>query len=70
MKFPYERDINKSNVTEYMKKHSPSCLITFHIFSKRREVQSLGMEIFKGPQIFEWGYKVRTLNWSFRDYNT
>lgn len=34
MKLPYEKDISKSNATEYMKKHSFSCVITFHVISK------------------------------------
>lgn len=69
-KFPYEEDISKSNATEHMKKHSPSCVITFHVASKIREVQLLAVEICKCPQVFEWGCKVRTLNWSFRDCDT
>ena len=70
MKFLYEKDINKSNATEYVQKHSSSCVITFHIVSKRREVQLLGMEICKCPQIFELGCCVRTWNWSFWDCGT
>lgn len=70
IKYPYEEDINKSNATEHMKKHSHSYVIIFHIVSKRRELRSLGMEICKCLQIFEWWCKVRTLNWSFWDCDT
>jgi len=47
MKFSYERDINKSNAMEYIKKHFPSCVITSCVISKTGDIQLLGTEIFK-----------------------
>lgn len=49
MKFPYYRGIDKPNTMEYMKKHSPTSVITSHVVSRTREVQLLGMEMYEYP---------------------